>query len=75
MTTAKVALSVPIEVLRLAKKEVRAGHAKSLSAFASEAMDEKLRRAELTAVLDAMDVEHGRTDQKARASTNQYVRN
>ena len=67
MTTAKIAMSVPVEVLRLAKKDVRAGHAKSLSSFASEAMDEKLRRAELSAVLDAMDAEHGRPNQKAKA--------
>jgi hypothetical protein len=39
MNAAKIALSVPFEVLRLAKKEVAAGRAKSLSAFVSEAMD------------------------------------
>jgi hypothetical protein len=67
MTTAKIALSVPVEVLRLAKKEVNAGRAKSLSSFVSEAMDEKLRRSELSEILDAMDAEHGRPNQKAKA--------
>ncbi|MBN1607384.1 MAG: hypothetical protein JW940_12170 [Polyangiaceae bacterium] len=67
MTTAKIALSVPVEVLRLAKEEVNAGRAKSLSSFVSEAMDEKLRRSELSRILDAMDAEHGRPNQKAKA--------
>ncbi len=67
MTTAKVALSVPVEVLRRARKEVRAGHAKSLSAFASQAMDEKLRRVELREILDQMDAEHGVPNQRAQA--------
>jgi hypothetical protein len=74
MTTAKVALSVPIEVLRLAKQEVKAGHAKSLSSFASQAMDEKLRRAELSAILDTMDAEHGRPNQKAKAWAKRVLR-
>lgn len=59
MNSAKVALSMPADVLRLAKKEVAAGRAKSLSAFVAEAVDEKLRRDELAAILDDMDVEHG----------------
>ena len=66
MAAAKIALSVPVEVLRLAKKEVRAGHAKSLSAFVSEAIDEKLRRAELTEILDKMDTQYGQPNQKAK---------
>ena len=49
MTMAKVALSIPEEVLRKAKKEVAIGHAKSLSSFVSEALDEKLQRDALTA--------------------------
>jgi hypothetical protein len=60
MTSAKVALSMPADVLRLAKKEVAAGRAKSLSSFVSAAVDEKLRRDELAAILDAMDAEHGK---------------
>ena len=67
MNSAKVALSMPAEVLRLAQKEVAAGRAKSLSAFVTEAVDEKLRRDELTAILDAMDVEHGKPKKTATA--------
>jgi Arc/MetJ-type ribon-helix-helix transcriptional regulator len=67
MNSAKVALSVPAEVLRLAKKEVAAGRAKSLSSFVSEAIDEKLRRDELSAILDALDAEHGKPTKAATA--------
>jgi hypothetical protein len=58
---------MPADVLRLAKKEVAAGRAKSLSAFVAEAVDEKLRRDELAAILDAMDTEHGRPTKEATA--------
>lgn len=60
MSSEKVALSMPAEVLHLAKKEVAAGRAKSLSSFVADAVDEKLRRDELTRILDAMDAEHGK---------------
>ena len=55
MNASKVALSMPADVLRLARKEVAAGRAKSLSSFVAEAVDEKLRRDELSAILDEMD--------------------
>ena len=67
MNSAKVALSMPADVLRLAKQEVAAGRAKSLSSFVSEAVDEKLRRDELSAILDAMDAEHGKPTKAATA--------
>jgi len=67
MTAAKVALTIPADVLEAAKKEVEAGHAKSLSAFVSEAVDEKLRRDELEAVLDDLDAKHGPPSKVARA--------
>jgi hypothetical protein len=67
MNSAKVALSMPADVLRQAKKEVAAGRAKSLSAFVAEAVDEKLQRTELAAILDAMDAEHGKPPKKATA--------
>ena len=67
MNSAKVALSMPADVLRLAKKEVAAGRAKSLSSFVAEAVDEKLRRDELAAILDAMDSEHGKPTKEATA--------
>jgi len=66
MTTAKVALSIPAEVLKLARKQVAAGRAKSLSSFVSEALDEKLRHDELVAILDAMDLERGEPSKEAK---------
>jgi Arc/MetJ-type ribon-helix-helix transcriptional regulator len=66
MNAAKVALSIPADVLAQAKKEVRKGRAKSLSSFVSQALGEKLRRDELTAILDAMDAEHGKASEVAR---------
>ena len=67
MAVAKVALTIPADVLEAAKKEVKAGHAKSLSAFVSEAVDEKLRRDELAEVLDQMDAKLGPPGKSARA--------
>jgi hypothetical protein len=74
MTVAKVAVTIPVDVLRLARKEVGAGRAKSLSAFISQAVDEKLRRDELVAILDAMDVEHGKPGKAARAWARSVLR-
>ena len=74
MTKAKIALTIPADVLVLAKKEVRAGRAKSLSAFISEAVDEKVRRHELTSILDAMDAEHGPPNKAARAWAKRVLR-
>jgi hypothetical protein len=61
----KVALSIPKEALEEARKEVAAGRAKSLSSFVSNALAEKLRRDELTVILDAMDAEHGKPNREA----------
>ena len=66
MNAAKVALSIPADVLALARKEVKRGRARSLSSFVSQALDEKLRRDELAAILDAMDAEHGKPSEVAR---------
>ena len=74
MTTAKVAVTVPIQTLRLARKEVRAGHAKSLSSLVSEAIDEKLRRSELSEILDAMDANYGRPNREAQAWAKRVLR-
>jgi hypothetical protein len=67
MTAAKVAITVSADVLRLAKKRVKAGRAKSLSAFVNDAVDEKLRRDELTELLDALDAKHGPPSKAAKA--------
>ena len=74
MNAAKVALNMPADVLRRAKKEVSAGRAKSLSSFVAEAVDEKLRRDELTAILDAMDLQHGKPTKRATAWAKRVLR-
>jgi hypothetical protein len=66
MTTAKVALSIPAEVLEQARMEVAAGRAKSLSAYVSEALATRVCKDELVAILDAMDAEHGKPNKAAR---------
>jgi hypothetical protein len=67
MNSAKVALSIPADLLEQAKTEVAAGRAKNLSVFVSEALGQKLRRDELNTILDAMDAEHGPPKKAARA--------
>ena len=73
MTAAKVAITMPAEVLDAAKKEVKAGHAPSLSALVSEAVDEKLRRNELAALLDELDAKHGSPGKPAKAWAKQVL--
>jgi hypothetical protein len=67
MNTAKVAVSLPKDVLERAKAEVATGRAKNLSALVSETLDERLRRDELGAILKAMDAEHGPVSKSAKA--------
>jgi hypothetical protein len=73
MTTAKVALSMDADVLDLAKKRVKAGRAKSLSALVTEAVDEKLRRDDLAALLDALEKQHGPPSKAARSWAKQVL--
>ena len=67
MNSAKVAISIPKETLKLAKQQVKAGRAKSLSALITEAVEEKLSRNQLIEILDAMDAEFGKPGKKAQA--------
>ena len=73
MTTSKVAISIPSDVLALAKRKVRAGRAKSLSAFVSEAVGEKLQREDLAEVLAAMEKEHGKPNAEAKKWAKQVL--
>lgn len=66
MTTTKVALSIDAEILKLAKKRVQAGRAKSLSALVTEAVEEKVRRDDLAELLDVLDKQHGPPSKAAR---------
>ena len=74
MTKAKIAFTIPADLLMLAKKEVRAGRAKSLSGFISEAVNEKVQRDELKSVLDAMDAEYGPPNKAARRWAKRVLR-
>ena len=74
MTSAKVALSIPAELLCQARAEVASGRAKNLSTFVSEALRQKLRRDELAAILDPMDAEYGPVNKSARAWAKRGLR-
>jgi Arc/MetJ-type ribon-helix-helix transcriptional regulator len=63
--TAKVAVSMPEDLLVRAKKAVRDGRAKSVSALVSEALMDKLENDELARVLAEMDVQHGAPGKEA----------
>ena len=67
MNSAKVAISIPKGTLELAKRQVKAGRAKSLSALVTEAVDEKLSRNQLSEILDAMDAECGKPGKAAQS--------
>jgi len=67
MSAAKVAVTIPKGVLDRAKIEVAAGRAKNLSALVSETLEERLNRDELSAILKAMDAEHGPPSKSAKA--------
>jgi Arc/MetJ-type ribon-helix-helix transcriptional regulator len=67
MTAAKIAISLPREVLKRARQQVKAGKAKSLSALVSQAIEEKVQRDELTDILDQMDAERGPPGKAAEA--------
>ncbi len=67
MTMLKVAVTIPAQVLKRARHQVRVGRAKSLSAFVSEALAEKVERTDLKEILDAMDQEFGKPKREDRA--------
>jgi len=70
MVAIKLALTIPADVVARAKKEVATLRAKSLSAYVSEAVAEKLRRDDLVRMLDAMDRELG----VPRAAAKQWAK-
>ena len=54
MTTSKIAVTVPDEVLSRARDAVRRGRSSSLSAYVSAALDQKLMQDELDELLQEM---------------------
>ncbi len=67
MATEKVTVALSPDVVRRAKRAVKQGRAKSLSALVNGVLDERLRRDELDEVLARMDEEHGPVDEETRA--------
>lgn len=67
MATEKITVALAPEVVRRAKKAVRQGRAKSLSALVNRVLDERLRRDELDEVLARMDDQYGPVDEETRA--------
>ncbi len=67
MATEKVTVALTPDVVRRAKKAVRQGRAKSLSALVNGLLEERLRRDELDEVLREMDEEYGPVDEETRA--------
>jgi Arc/MetJ-type ribon-helix-helix transcriptional regulator len=74
MTAAKIAVTVPPELLKRAREQVKAGKAKSLSALVTQAVEEKVLREELAEILDAMDAERGRPGKTAEAWAKRLLR-
>jgi hypothetical protein len=62
----KIAVTVPENVLKRARAQVKAGQAKTLSSLVSEAIEEKVARNELSAILDATDEERGPVSKAAK---------
>jgi Arc/MetJ-type ribon-helix-helix transcriptional regulator len=57
--TAKIAISLPKEVAARARRAVRRGHAKSVSAYVAAALEEKVKLDDLATLLDEMLAESG----------------
>lgn len=59
MTTRKIAVSLPADLVDAANEAVREGRAASVSAYVAAAMADKVLRDDLTAMLDGMLAETG----------------
>jgi antitoxin ParD1/3/4 len=59
MTMAKIAVSVPRPLLASARRAVREGRAPSVSAYVTDALEEKAKADDLKAMLDEMLAETG----------------
>ncbi|MHB8511344.1 MAG: ribbon-helix-helix domain-containing protein [Actinomycetota bacterium] len=55
----KIAITLPPHLVKAAKKAVRAGEAPSVSAYVSQALEEKTKREDLAVLLDEMLAETG----------------
>ncbi len=54
MTTAKIAVSLPAELVEQARRAVAEGRSSSVSAYVAQAMEEKAKLDDLASLLDEM---------------------
>jgi Arc/MetJ-type ribon-helix-helix transcriptional regulator len=54
MTTAKIAVSLPVRLVAQAKQAVAEGRASSVSAYVAEALEEQSKLDDLSSLLDEM---------------------
>jgi len=59
MTTAKIAVSLPVELVEHAQRAVAEGKAASVSAYVAAALEEKAKLDDLASLLDEMLAETG----------------
>ena len=59
MSTERVTISVPADLLHAARAQVEAGRSASMSALVSGALADQLRRQRMEQVLDEIEAEHG----------------
>lgn len=71
--TAKIAVSLPDELVAEARAAVESGRVASVSAYVAEAMAEKSRRRTLAEVLDDLDAEFGAPDSASMERANRVL--
>lgn len=59
MTTSKIAVSLPAQLVEQAQRAVAEGRASSVSAYVAEALEEKTKLDDLASLLEEMLVETG----------------
>lgn len=70
MTTSKIAVSLPAQLVEQAQRAVAEGRASSVSAYVAEALEEKTKLDDLASLLEEMLVETGgplTADERTRA--------
>jgi hypothetical protein len=67
MAMQKVTVALAPDVVKRARRVVKQGRAKSLSALVNGVLDERLRRDALDEVLAEMDAQYGPVDEETRA--------
>lgn len=63
----KIAVSVPDAIVSRVEQEVKAGRARSVSAYVSDALEEKARYDTLSDILAEMDRERGKPSRRDKA--------